>query len=94
MPLPPLGEQARIVGQLALLEAVAEGTATNLEAALARIARLRQSILKWAFEGKLVDQDPNDEPAAVLLARIRAARAGEAVAAGGTARGRPRKVRA
>jgi type I restriction enzyme S subunit len=38
-------------------------------------ARLRQAILKKAFEGKLVLQDPNDEPASVLLERIRAARA-------------------
>ena len=39
-----------------------------------RCARLRQSILKWAFEGKLADQDPTDEPASVLLARIKAER--------------------
>jgi type I restriction enzyme S subunit len=46
-----------------------------------RIARLRQSILKWAFEGKLVDQDPNDEPASELLARIKAEREKAAPAA-------------
>lgn len=39
-----------------------------------RCARLRQAILRWAFEGRLADQDPNDEPASVLLARIKAER--------------------
>ena len=43
--------------------------------------RLRQAILKRAFSGKLVPQDPNDEPASVLLARIQEQRA----AAGNTA---------
>ncbi|KYF50019.1 hypothetical protein BE04_37940 [Sorangium cellulosum] len=37
----------------------------------ARAQRLRQSVLKHAFEGKLVPQDPNDEPASVLVERIR-----------------------
>ena len=46
----------------------AEATVT---ASLVRADRLRQSILKQAFSGQLVPQDPNDEPAAALLERIR-----------------------
>jgi type I restriction enzyme S subunit len=42
-----------------------------VEANLKRAARLRQAILKRAFEGNLVPQDPSDEPASELLTRIR-----------------------
>ncbi len=70
--LPPLAEQTRIVAEverrLSVLDALTDTVATNL----ARCARLRQSILKRAFEGKLVPQDPTDEPASELLARIQA----------------------
>ncbi len=48
-----------------------------------RAARLRQSILKRVFEGKLVPQDPHDEPSSVLLERIRSQRAGEPGKLGG-----------
>ena len=46
----------------------------SVVAALARARRLRQAVLKQAFEGRLVEQDPDDEPASVLLERIRAQR--------------------
>jgi hypothetical protein len=47
-----------------------------VEANLDRAERLRQAILKKAFEGRLVDQNPDDEPASVLLERIRSSRKG------------------
>ncbi|MCC6930560.1 MAG: restriction endonuclease subunit S [Gemmatimonadaceae bacterium] len=46
----------------------------DIDVQLLRASRLRQSILKHAFEGKLVPQNPNDEPASALLERIRAER--------------------
>ncbi len=75
LPLPPEGEVVRLAEGLDRQLAVAESSRDTLCADLTRIARLRQSILKWAFEGRLVDQDPTDEPAAELLARIRGQRA-------------------
>jgi type I restriction enzyme S subunit len=74
IPLPPLAEQHRIVAEVERRLSIADEVAATVESALARAARLRQSILKRAFEGKLVPQDPSDEPASVLLARIRAER--------------------
>jgi type I restriction enzyme S subunit len=69
--LPPLTEQERIVPEVDRHLSVAEELKTAVAANFQRTTRLRQSILKWAFEGKLVDQDPNDEPATLLLERIR-----------------------
>ncbi len=65
-------EQAEIVRILdARLEAI-KILEAEIDTNLARAEALRQSVLKQAFSGKLVPQDPNDEPAAVLLSRIKA----------------------
>jgi type I restriction enzyme S subunit len=74
-PLPPVHEQERITGETQRILSIIDDVAANTSTYIVRCARLRQSVLKWAFEGRLVDQDPTDEPAAVLLERIRAERA-------------------
>ena len=74
IPLPPLAEQRRIVAEVDRRLSVIKQAEAAVEANLTRAERLRQSILKQAFSGKLVPQDPNDEPASVLLERIRAER--------------------
>ncbi|ACZ39516.1 restriction endonuclease subunit S [Sphaerobacter thermophilus] len=80
LPLPPLAEQRRIVAEVERRLSVVEELERQIEANLKRAERLRQAILKRAFAGKLVPQDPNDEPASVLLERIRAERAAAAAA--------------
>jgi len=75
VPLPPLNEQRRMVEELDRLFSVGSTIDDCVLANQHRCARLRQAVLKWAFEGKLADQDATDEPAESLLARIRAERA-------------------
>ena len=76
MPLPPLAEQQRIVARLEELlpDVEAYGTAqerlTTLESSFPQ--QLRKSLLQEAIQGRLVPQNPDDEPADVLLQRIRA----------------------
>ncbi len=88
LPLPPLQEQERITGEVEARLSIIEQNEATCERALYGIGSLRQSILRRAFEGKLVSQDPTDEPAAVLLERIRAERN-----ANSTAVKRSRKMR-
>ncbi len=80
IPLPPLPEQHRIVAEVERRLAAAKALETAVEQSLARAGRLRQMILQRAFEGRLVPQDPNDEPAERLLERIQAARQAKAEA--------------
>jgi type I restriction enzyme S subunit len=75
LPLPPLDELAIIVREVDRRLSEADRLEATLQANLKRAERLRQAILKKAFSGELVPQDPNDEPASVLLERIRASRA-------------------
>ncbi len=71
-----LPEQQEIVRLLDAQFEVIERNERELDAALKRSEALRQAILKKAFTGRLVSQDPTDEPASELLARLRADRPG------------------
>jgi len=78
VPIPSLSEQAQIGEALALQVAQIAATQKALETSLKQSAAQRQNILRAAFAGELVPQDPDDEPASVLLERIRSERAAQA----------------
>lgn len=75
IPVAPKEEQTEIVRRVEQLFAFADQLEARVVAAKSRIDHLTQSILAKAFRGELVPQDPNDEPASVLLERIKAQRA-------------------
>ena len=72
VPLPPLQEQHRIVTQLNEIFAFVDKIDSDKSDLQSTIQFTKSKILDLAIRGKLVPQDPNDEPASVLLERIRA----------------------
>jgi type I restriction enzyme S subunit len=74
IPLPPLEEQIRIVEVVESYLSFIDGLEKIINTNFQQLETFTQSILAKAFRGELVPQDPDDEPASVLLERIRAER--------------------
>jgi len=81
LPVCSADEQNEIISIIESKLSEIDALDSELEVQLAKAETLRQSILKKAFSGKLVPQDPNDEPASELLARIRAEKSQQKTAA-------------
>lgn len=71
VPVPPREEQVEVVRRVDELLAFADGMERRYEDAVRCVEKLTPSVLAKAFRGGLVPQDPNDEPASVLLERVR-----------------------
>lgn len=72
IPLPPLSEQSRIAAKIAQLFALLRKVESSTQQYAKLQTLLRSKVLDLAMRGKLVEQDPNDEPASVLLEKIKA----------------------
>jgi type I restriction enzyme S subunit len=78
VPLPPINVERDLLDDVEVKFSIINNIEKAIDHSLAHAETLRQSILAQAFSGKLVPQDPNDEPAEKLLERIRAERAEKA----------------
>jgi type I restriction enzyme S subunit len=70
IPLPPLAEQKRIVSEIERHISIVQSTESAVQAALSHAENLRRTIITKAVEGRLVPQNPSEEPAEVLLERL------------------------
>lgn len=89
VPIPPFEEQNAICEVLEACFGSADHLGEAVSSSHAELTQLDQSILARAFRGELVPQDPNDEPASVLLERIQRSR--EAASQTKTAKKQPRR---
>ncbi|WP_321417614.1 restriction endonuclease subunit S [uncultured Desulfobacter sp.] len=71
VPLPPIDEQSELIREIEKKYSVIEKIEKDLDDRFTMAENLRRSILKKAFTGKLVPQDPKDEPASVLIQKIK-----------------------
>ena len=72
VPVPPIEEQKRIVNNITSVLSLLEQIESQKQSLSSQIDNIKSKIVDLAIRGKLVPQDPNDEPASVLLERIRA----------------------
>ncbi|MGE3597095.1 MAG: hypothetical protein AB7N70_16240 [Dehalococcoidia bacterium] len=93
VPLPPLTEQQVVIQRVGRLLSLASAIDTRIATALAQTERMKDALLAKAFRGELVPQDPADEPAAVMLERLRSAHGEDRTPRTGHPRGRPRQAR-
>lgn len=76
VPLPSIDTQRSIVADVDHQFSIIDAMETEIDRALRRSAALRRAVLEQAFTGELVQQDPSDEPASIILERIATERAG------------------